>query len=67
MEDIWRAESEDDAVQERLNPGGCFSVHQWDDDHIARDGVNEGQGLGLSRESLALALEVHAPLRARGV
>ncbi len=65
VEDIWRSEGKNDAIQEGLEPGACLTVEQRDDHHVAAGGINQGQSLGLSGESRALALEVHTPAGSR--
>ncbi len=63
MQGVWGSEHEDDPVEKRLEPGRRLAIWQRDDDYISGGWVNQGQGFGLTRECLALALEVHAPPR----
>jgi hypothetical protein len=67
MQDVGRTESENDPVKKGLEPGSGFAILEGDDDNISGHGVDQGQGLGLSRESRALALKVHAPFGSGGM
>ncbi len=67
MQSVGGSKREYDPVEERLQPGFRLPVYQGDNYHIAGGGIYQGQGFGLPRESLALALEIHAPARAGSV
>ncbi len=61
-----RSKSENNPVEEWLQPGLSLSVREWDHNNVAGCWVNQGKRLGLSCESRALPLKIHGPLRAGG-
>ncbi len=63
VQDVRGSEHEDDPVEKRLEPRRRLAIRQRDDDHISGGWVDQGQGFGLTRECLALSLEIHAPPR----